>query len=288
MTHSMTAFAREQSQHNAISFFWELKSVNHRYLDVSFRMPEAFRFLEVNLRNILRGQIHRGKLECQLKINDMMTDHQSLCINTGLVKSLLEAGAALASSQKIADDLTVSHILMWPGVVQTDQPDMDRLGHQVEHLFQQALKQLINARLAEGDALNDHVLARLQLLNEEIIRARAHVDLISGQTKEKLLTRLQSIQIDVMEARVEQEIALMLARLDVSEELDRLQTHLNEVSRTLESDDVAGRRLDFLMQELNREANTLSSKSDSAVLTQIAVQMKVLIEQMREQIQNIE
>ena len=215
MTHSMTAFSREQNLHSAISFIWELKSVNHRYLDVSFRMPEAFRFLEVNLRNILRGQIHRGKLECQLKINDMIAEHPSLVINTGLVNALLEAGTALASSQKIADDLTVSHVLTWPGVVQTYQPDLDKLGQQVELVFQQALKQLLAARLVEGNALKDHVMGRVQLLNEEIIRARTHVDLIAGQTKEKLLTRLHGLQIDVMEVRVEQEIALMLARLEM-------------------------------------------------------------------------
>ena len=285
MTHSMTAFARVQNQYGIC---WELKSVNHRYLDVSFRLPESFRFLEINLRNLLRGQLSRGKLECQLKVNDLMGEHQSMVINTGLVKALLDAGAVLASSQQIADDLTVSRLLAWPGVVQTQQPDMESLGQQIEQAFQEALTQLLAVRLAEGSMLNEHIKARIRLLFDEIFSARAQVALTSGQTKEKLLTRLHTIQLDVMDARVEQEIALILARLDVSEELDRLETHLNEVARTIESDEGAGRRLDFLMQELNREANTLSSKSDSVVLTQHAVQMKVLIEQMREQIQNIE
>jgi uncharacterized protein (TIGR00255 family) len=284
----MTAFARVQNQLGTNSLSWELKSVNHRYLDVSFRLPEAFRFLETNLRNLLRGQINRGKLECQLKFNDMTGDSQSLSINKGLVNALLEAGAALASSHQIADDLTVSHLLAWPGVIQVSQPDMEALSQQVEQAFQDVLTQLVNARLTEGTMLKEHVKTRVNLLNEEIIQARNEIALIAGQSKEKLLARLQTIQMDVTEARIEQEIALMLARLDVSEELDRLETHLHEVARTLEKDDVAGRRLDFLMQELNREANTLSSKSDSVVLTQHAVQMKVLIEQMREQIQNIE
>ncbi len=281
MTHSMTAFARVQNQLGTSLLCWELKSVNHRYLDVSFRLPESFRFVEINLRNILRGQISRGKLECQLKVNDLTGD-------TGLVKALLGAGAALASSQQIANDVTVSHLLAWPGVIQISQPDAEALGQQVEQAFQGALTQLLAARLAEGNMLKEHVKTRLYLLNDELISARAQVALISGQTKEKLLARLHTIQMDVMDARIEQELALILARLDVSEELDRLQTHLNEVARTVECDDVAGRRLDFLMQELNREANTLSSKSDSVILTQHAVQMKVLIEQMREQIQNIE
>lgn len=288
MTHSMTAFARVQNQLAGNSFCWELKSVNHRYLDVSFRLPESLRALEGNLRNLLRGQIHRGKLECQLKINDMAGDNQSMLINTRLVKALLEAGSGLASRHQLANDLTVSHILAWPGVVDVSQPDMDTLSEQIEQSFQDALTQLVAARLAEGTVLKEHVKTRLHLLNDEINRANEQVALISGQTREKLLARLQQLQIEVAETRIEQEIALMLARLDVSEELDRLQTHLNEVARTLECDNVAGRRLDFLMQELNREANTLSSKSDSVALTQHAVQMKVLIEQMREQIQNIE
>jgi uncharacterized protein (TIGR00255 family) len=288
MTHSMTAFARVQSQLGGSLLCWELKSVNHRYLDVSFRLPESFRALETNLRGLLRGQIHRGKLECQLKVNDMVGENKSMLINHGLVKALLEASATLVSDHQVADDLTVSHILAWPGVVDVMQADVDALSLEIGQSFQDALTQLIAARLAEGTMLKEHVKSRVLLLNNEISGAKLQVELISAQTREKLLMRLQQLQIEVTDTRIEQEIAVMLARLDVSEELDRLQTHLNEVARTLDCDDVAGRRLDFLMQELNREANTLSSKSDSVVLTQHAVQMKVLIEQMREQIQNIE
>ena len=288
MTHSMTAFARVQNQLGASLFCWELKSVNHRYLDVSFRLPEAFRSLEVSLRNVLRGRVNRGKLECQLKVNDTLGEHQSVLINTGLVKALVNAGAALAASHSIANDLTVSHILAWPGVLEAGQTDIDACGQEIEQLFHDALTQLLAARLVEGNMLKAHVKTRLQLLNDEILHARAEISLTPGHTREKLLTRLHDLQMDVMDSRIEQEVALMLVRLDVSEELDRLQTHLTEVARTLECDDVAGRRLDFLMQELNREANTLGSKSDSVALTQHAVQMKVLIEQMREQIQNIE
>lgn len=288
MTHSMTAFARVQNQLDRYSFCWELKSVNHRYLDISFRLPESFKALESNLRNLVRGEIQRGKLECQLKINDMVCENQSMMVNTNLVKALLEAGSTLASRHQLANDLTVSHLLSWPGVIDVSQPDMDTFSQHIEHLFKDALIQLTAARLAEGNALKDHVKTRVHLLHEEINQATAQVALMSSQTRDKLLSRLKQVQIEVTEARVDQEIAIILARLDVGEELDRLQTHLNEVARTLECDNVAGRRLDFLMQELNREANTLSSKSDSVVLTQHAVQMKVLIEQMREQIQNIE
>ena len=288
MIYSMTAFSRVQNQLGTSLLCWELRTVNHRYLDVSFRLPESCRFLEINLRQLLRKQINRGKLECQLKVDTAALENQSVEINVGLVKALLGAGIELSASQHLANDLTVSRLLEWPGVIQPKQHDLDELSQPIEQLFQEALTQLLSARLTEGNMLKEHIKSRLQLLNEEIVHARAHVAAHAGQTREKLRSRLQSLQMEVQDARVDQEIALMLARQDVSEELDRLQTHLNEVARTLESDDVAGRRLDFLMQELNREANTLSSKSDSVVLTQHAVQMKVLIEQMREQIQNIE
>ncbi len=288
MTHSMTAFSRVQNQVGPSLFCWELKSVNHRYLDVSFRLPESFRFLEANLRNLLRGQIQRGKLECQLKFNDLTADNQSMLINEGLLKALLDTGEKLAARQPLANDLTVSRVLSWPGVVQVSQPDIEALSGQVEQLFKEAVAQLQAARLIEGNVLKEYVRSRLHQLNVEVVQAREEVALISTHAREKLLGRLQELQLGVAEPRFEQEIALMLARLDVSEELDRLQTHIHEVERNLDSNEAVGRRLDFLMQELNREANTLSSKSDSAVLTLHAVQMKVLIEQMREQIQNIE
>ena len=288
MTYSMTAFARVQSQQGTSSFCWELKSVNHRYLDVSFRMPESFRFLEMNLRSFLRHHVQRGKLECQLKFNGVMDENQSIVINSGLVRSLLDAGSTLASTLQIANDLSASQLLAWPGVIQINQPKIETLAEEVELVFQEGLKQLLAARLAEGNMLKAHLKTRIDLLQEEITAARTEVALISGQTKDKLLKRLDMIQMDAMETRIEQEIAMMLTRLDVSEELDRLETHLYEVTRTIDRNEAAGRRLDFLMQELHREANTLSAKSDTVTLTQHAVEMKVLIEQMREQIQNIE
>ncbi len=288
MAHSMTAFARVQNQFKGNLLCWELRSVNHRYLDMSFRLPESCRPLEAILRHVIRGQIHRGKLECQLKITEVFGESPAMVVNNDLVKALLNAGSTIATDHLLANDLTVSHILAWPGAIEVRQTDIDLLSQQLEQSFKEALTQLIAARLAEGAVLKEHVQTRLYHLNKEINLARDQVALISGQTREKLLNRVQQLKIEITENRIEQEIALLLARLDVSEEIDRLQTHVNEVGRTLECDNVAGRRLDFLMQELNREANTLSSKSDSVALTQHAVQMKVLIEQMREQIQNIE
>jgi uncharacterized protein (TIGR00255 family) len=284
----MTAFSRVQKQIDAGNLCWEIRSVNHRYLDVSFRLPEAFRFIETHLRNALRDKISRGKLECQLKYQDAGSDNQSMLINSGMVNALVNLSQQLSASHHVANDLSVSHILSWPGVVQVSTPDVEEMAQHALSLFADAIEQLSQVRATEGTALTSHVSSRLQELNKQVERSRAIVSTQAEYIKDKLLTRLHAVQIEVSESRVEQEIALIIARLDVSEELDRLQTHINEVSRTLNCDKIAGRRLDFLMQELNREANTLSSKSDSVDLTQSAVEMKVLIEQMREQIQNIE
>lgn len=288
MIQSMTAFARVQKQIDAGNLCWEIRSVNHRYLDVSFRLPEAFRFIETHLRNALRDKISRGKLECQLKYQDTGSDNQSMLVNSGMVNALVSVSQQLSASHHVANDLSVSHILSWPGVVQVSTPDVEEIAQHALSLFVEAIEQLSHVRATEGTALTSHVSGRLQELNKQVAHSRAIVSTQAQYIKDKLLTRLQAVQIEVPELRVEQEIALIIARLDVSEELDRLQTHINEVSRTLNCDKIAGRRLDFLMQELNREANTLSSKSDSVDLTQCAVEMKVLIEQMREQIQNIE
>jgi uncharacterized protein (TIGR00255 family) len=288
MIHSMTAFARSQKQVDAGHLSWEIRSVNHRYLDVFFRLPESFRFLETHLRESLRDKINRGKLECQLKYQDINSDNQSMLVNIGMVNALIDLSSKLSASHHLANDMSISHLLSWPGVVQEGQLDMEQLGKQTLQLFQDTVEQLSQARSIEGKALKVHIAGRLQGLSNEVSCAKAIVATLAKRTKDKLLTRLHAVRLEVPEARVEQEIALILSKLDVSEELDRLQTHIDEVSRTLECDKVAGRRLDFLMQELNREANTLSSKSDSVDLTQSAVEMKVLIEQMREQIQNIE
>lgn len=288
MIHSMTAFARTQRLVESGHLCWEIRSVNHRYLDISFRLPESFRFLEAQLRNSLRDQINRGKLECQLKYQDTNTDNQSMLINIGMVNALVDLSSNLAASHNLANDMSVSRVLAWPGIVHANRVDTDELGQQALVLFQDAVKYLSKARAVEGAALKAHIEGRLHALEQEVIKARALIADLAGQSRDRLLTKLHAIKMEVSEARIEQEIALLLARLDVSEELDRLQTHVAEVRRSLSSDKVAGRRLDFLMQELNREANTLSSKSDSVELTQCAVEMKVLIEQMREQIQNIE
>lgn len=288
MTHSMTAFARVQIQLDEITLCWEIKSVNHRYLDVSFRLPEAWRFLENDLRSQLRNTIHRGKLECQLKVQENNLAHAHISINEPLIDSIISLTNKLAVSKNLQNDVTLSTLLSWPDVISKAQPQIEQFAEPAVKLFNNAVQQLKTARSNEGDALEKFIDERLQNLQKEITKAKALVASTSLQTRDKLLTRLHSFQLDVDSTRVEQEIAMILTKLDVNEELDRLATHTLEVGKVLKDKGSTGRRLDFLMQELNREANTLSSKSDSVELTRNAVEMKVLIEQMREQIQNIE
>lgn len=288
MTQSMTAFARVQAQFDETGLCWEIRSVNHRYLDVSFRLPEAWRYLETELRALIRPEIFRGKLECQLKSSDKIITNNALTINEGLVDSLLKLTNQLAARKQLQNDTTLSSLLSWPGVVQVAAPDVEKLGQHVLQLFQEALAQLQIARAAEGESLKIHVQNRVTRLQQEISKTQLFVVTRASETRDRLLTRLNAMQLNVENARIEQEVALILTKMDVSEELDRLGTHVQEVAKVLASNEANGRRLDFLMQELNREANTLSSKSDSVELTQSAVEMKVLIEQMREQIQNIE
>lgn len=288
MTHSMTAFARVQTQSDTTLVCWEIKAVNHRYLEASFRMPESVRFLETNLRDCLRGKVSRGKIESQLKLTRLGDSSASLTLNQRLIKNLLTVSEQLAEDFSLANDLTTSNILAWPGILEENDDSIEQLKPLIESSFQQAICELLSARLNEGEALKRFVKSRLDLLKQELQSVRAMTEEMRQETQEKLLTKLRHLPLSVNDNRLEQEIALLLTRLDVSEELDRLQSHMDEVQKALETNKPVGRRLDFLMQELNREANTLSSKSDSAKLTQHAVEMKVLIEQMREQIQNIE
>ncbi|WP_131782352.1 YicC/YloC family endoribonuclease [Legionella gresilensis] len=288
MTHSMTAFARTQTQLDEIGFCWEIKSVNHRYLDVSFRLPEAWRFLEADLRTIIRDYVSRGKLECQLKMSNSALAEPALVVNENLLTKLINITQNLEAAKLLPNDLTLSTFLTWPGVIQASELNIEQFKEIVLQLFHDSLTKLQQQRAQEGATLNRHIQDRLTRLQEEIKKAKVYAKENTQQARDKLLTRLHSLQLEVESSRIEQELAIILTKLDVSEELDRLALHCQEVGSVLNKNEALGRRLDFLMQELNREANTLSAKSDTINLTKSAVEMKVLIEQMREQIQNIE
>lgn len=288
MIQSMTAFSEVQFQLDSVVLSWEIRSLNHRYLDMTFRLPEPLRHLEAKLRQVLRGKINRGKLDFQLKITDVVSEQSSIMVNESLVQALIQESKRLSIAYGLPDDMKLSHVLAWPGVLQKKFLVDDDLVQKVEQLFHEGVEQLCAGRRSEGSALEAQIKSRLPLLRDEISSARDYTASMLSSARQKLMKRLDELQLKVADTRLEQELALILMRMDVSEELDRLDAHVDEIEQTLRRNEATGKRLDFLMQELNREANTLSSKSDSVALTQHAVQMKVLIEQIREQIQNIE
>jgi uncharacterized protein (TIGR00255 family) len=282
MTRSMTAFAR--AEHGAA--IWELRSVNHRYLDISFRMPDNVRFLESALKGLFKDQIHRGKIECSLKINNREVKTQYV-LNEALISDLSNALEKIAATTGITNPGTGLDLLRWPDVLQTVESD-DDLAADVTTAFSAAVTQMVEMRGREGDELAALIESRLQDIKETVELLRTEVPAIIEHQHSKLKKRLNDIDVEVDPSRLEQELVIQAQKLDVTEELDRLVTHVLEVRRNLSLAEPVGRRLDFLMQELNREANTLSSKAAASTTTLKAVDLKVVIEQMREQIQNIE
>ena len=284
---SMTAFAHRRSEHPWGTAIWELRSVNHRYLELSFKLPEGLRQLEPELRDRLRNALQRGKVECSLRLS--LQDHnQQLQLNKTLAQQLLDTAHQLRTDIAHAAPIDVLDIMRWPGVMQSGELDGDTITKDLLAAFVDALDDQRANRQREGDELALLIEQRLSSISEIVTDLRARMpEIVSGQ-RDKLRSRLAELQAELDAERLEQEMALIAQKADVDEELDRLDTHVKEVRRVLKKGGAVGRRLDFLMQELNREANTLSSKAVVAESTQAAVELKVLIEQMREQIQNIE
>ncbi|MEJ6679319.1 MAG: YicC/YloC family endoribonuclease [OM182 bacterium] len=291
MVQSMTAFTRQQLDRDYGSLAWEIRSVNHRYLEASVRVPESFRTLENTVRDALRKQLNRGKVECQLRFQTEAADGapvSKISVDKELVKQLIEAGDVIGSLASDAATLSTAELLRWPGVIGTAELDKKALEQDALELFAVALKDLIATREREGAELSEFIGQRIDAIRAIVADVRLMMPDILAKQRENLLAKIAEIDIEIDPTRLEQEVALLAQKADIAEELDRLGAHVNEVERVLRSDDQMGRRLDFLMQELNREANTLSSKSIVVETTRSAVDLKVLIEQMREQIQNIE
>jgi uncharacterized protein (TIGR00255 family) len=285
---SMTAFARQQLEQDWGSLTWEIRSVNHRYLETSVRVPETFRRLEIVIRETVRKRLSRGKVECQLRYQSVENSSTEINLNQNLVVKLLNANKEIEEMTGSSGSLSNMEILRWPGVVSDQQMDTASIDKQAIRLFSLALDDLISSREREGEELKGFVQKRLDAIREIVISVRAKMPEILTVQKQNLLDKIEDLKAELDSARVEQEIVLLTQKADVDEELDRLDSHLNEVQRVIDTKGQKGRRLDFLMQELNREANTLSSKSIVVDTTRSAVELKVLIEQMREQIQNIE
>lgn len=287
MVHSMTAFARCERPSTAGTLSWELRSVNHRYLEPHLRLPESFRDLEGAVREALRQGLSRGKLECTLRISEDSSG-KPLQLDSQRANQLIQAAQTVAALISNPAPLNPLEVLAWPGVLVADANDPQALNAQALELFNQALSELKNGRAREGAELARILNERLDSINQEVAALRELVPQMLATQRQKILDRCTEMQAELDPQRLEQELVLLAQKSDVAEELDRLSTHVNEVRRVLKTGGAAGRRLDFLMQELNREANTLGSKAFDPRSTQAAVNLKVLIEQMREQVQNIE
>ncbi|MBT8145632.1 MAG: YicC family protein [Gammaproteobacteria bacterium] len=288
MIYSMTAFARRQQEEEWGSLTWEVRSVNHRYLESSIRLPDSLRGLESAIRESIRKKLKRGKIECQLRYQPGQQQEEQLNLNLELIAQLSECNETV---QQIAGDATamsVAEILRWPGVILEQDTDVSQLEEQALQLFNEAISDLLAAREREGQELGRLIDQRLQGITSIVKEVRGLIPEILQRQRDGIVARLEELKLELDATRLEQELVLIAQKSDVDEELDRLDSHVREVSRLLNASGQKGRRLDFLMQELNREANTLSSKSIVTETTRSAVELKVLIEQMREQIQNIE
>lgn len=288
MVRSMTGYARQEATYPWGTLTWEIRSVNHRYLEPHFRLPESWRQLETALRNSIRKFIHRGKIEMAMQLRMESQGDSAVPVNMDLARQIGLAAKHVAQAIDNAGPINPLEILSWPGVIEAESIDNDAIQQAAIALFGQCLQQLVEHRAREGKELQQLIEQRLVTIGEEVIKVRAVLPTILQSLKEKLRARLTEIKEELNQERLEQEMIFYAQKMDVDEELDRLDTHVAEVRRTLQQQGAIGRRLDFLMQELNREANTLSSKSIAAETTQSAVELKILIEQMREQIQNIE
>lgn len=285
--HSMTAFARLSREASWGSLQLELRSVNQRYLEPHFRLPETLRDLEPGFREALRSRLARGKVECTLRCEAESAD-DTLTVNSERLAALAAALGEVRTALPQAAMPDALALLDHPGVLESRGTDLDTVKAEATALFDAALAELLAARAREGEKLATLIHSRLVGVREQVAEVRRLMPQILDRQRTQLLERLETVKAELDPQRLEAELTLLAQKADVDEELDRLVAHVSEVERQLGQPGPKGRRLDFLMQELNREANTLSSKSAVADTTRCAVELKVLIEQMREQIQNIE
>lgn len=287
MIRSMTGFARRERQFPWGLLAWELKTVNHRFLEIGCRLPEEFRIAEADFRQTIAGSVRRGKVECSLHFRPAAAAG-SLEVDAELLASLTQRAQQVAGQVGTGARIDVIELLRWPGVVRDQNLDAGPMIAAARTLLAEALGELARFRDSEGGRLRDALEQRCAGLIDFAARVAERLPEVRARMRAKLLERIAQLTSDVDHDRLEQELAMLAQRLDVDEEIDRLRGHVAEVRKAFGGQEPAGRRLDFLMQELNREANTLSSKSQDIETTRAAVDMKVLIEQMREQVQNIE
>lgn len=288
MIRSMTAYARAAETTAQGEMVWQIRSVNHRYLETSVRLPEELRDLEPVVREKVAATLGRGKVEVGLRYVPSAQAASELAINDRLVDQLIKAADQMVHKLHSSGTPSIMDLMRWPGVLEAKEQDFGPVQKQAAEVLDKALVDLVEAREREGQRLAELIENRLAGMREQVSLARTRMPEVIEGVRQRLRNRLQEVSETLDAERLEQEMALLAQRLDVDEEMDRLDTHLAEVQRVLGTDEPVGRRLDFLMQELNREANTLGSKSADSETTAISVEMKVLIEQMREQVQNLE
>ena len=288
MIRSMTAFASESRTGDFGELAWEIRTVNHRFLEPHVRLPEDLRALDTVVRARLSARLQRGKVDCGLRYTPAVGAQGTLRINRPFVEQLLAAGHEIGTMIGRGVEPSPFELLRWPGVIQESEPDLDQVTAAALELLERALDTLLATREREGARLRELLLERCERLEQSVVRVRLRLPEVLAGVRQRLAERLGELRAELDPLRLEQEIAILASKLDVDEELDRLQAHTAEVRDVLARDEPVGRRLDFLMQELNREANTLGSKSADVAVTREAVELKVLIEQMREQVQNLE
>jgi len=289
MIRSMTGFARVEHQYEFGRLSWEMRSVNHRYLDFGLRLPEEFRPLEADVRKCLGQYLSRGKIEATLRFFEAPgATGSGLELNLPLARELLNIHGEMAQLASVEQKADISLLLKWPGLIEEKRPDPAPLQAAAMELLVKAAKDLQAGRGREGEQMANAIRERLKGVAALTTDIRSWLPEIRSALKQRMLDRIVDLPQPLEPGRIEQEVAILSQKIDVDEELDRLDAHVKEVYRVLEMTEPVGRRLDFLMQEFNRESNTLSSKSIDQRTTQAAVDLKVLIEQMREQVQNVE
>ena len=288
MIRSMTAFALKESKQSTHQLAWEIRSVNHRFLDINLTLPESFKPFENDFRAALKKQLKRGKIEARLRFSPENKQQVDIQVNESFARALIVACRQIEAITDNTEPLKAVDILQWPGVTKEAEPDTDNLVVEARMLLDSTLADLCANREREGSALAALIDQRCDQIAELIVRVRKRRPAIIDNLRDKIMQRIDDLNITPDNQRLEQELVIYMQRLDVDEELDRIMAHLDEINTVIESDEPIGRRLDFLSQELNREANTLASKSHDTETTQITVDLKVFIEQIREQVQNIE
>ena len=288
MIYSMTAYARKEVKGDWGSAVWEIRSVNQRYLETYFRMPEQFRGLEPVLRERFRKRLARGKVECNLRFEANPAAKGELSINEALASQVIKAAEQVMHMTGELSRINPFQVMQWPGVMETPEQDMDAVNKVLLEAFDGAMDEFIEARAREGENMKALIEQRLEAITSEVVKVRARMPEILEWQRERLFSKFEDAKVELDPSRVEQELILLAQKSDVAEELDRLDSHVKETTNILKKGGAVGRRLDFMMQEFNRESNTLASKSISTDITASGVELKVLIEQMREQIQNID